>query len=246
MERRRPDLFVVSGDLTQRAKPRQFKQAKEYLEGIQVPVLAVPGNHDVPLYRVWERVFAPFGAYRRHFSDELEPVYSDPGMVVVGVNTAFNWTFKGGRVRRSQLDHAVRGLEGGEEGRFRIAVLHHPLVPAPRFGDQKVVLNADEAVARLGAAGVDVVLSGHLHQAYAGLSHEYYPSRQAGMILVQSGTSSSSRGRGCEHGKNTANWLILEPQRITVSHLLFDAAEARFLEHRRQVFGRGERILEVD
>ena len=245
IENRRPALLVVSGDLTQRAKPRQFRQAKDYLDAVPVPVLAVPGNHDVPLYRVWERVFTPYGAYRHHFSEELEPVYRDSEMVVVGVNTAFNWTFKGGRIRASQLARAVREFEQSDGMSFKVAVLHHPLVPAPRFGDQKVVLNADETVERLTAAGVDLVLSGHLHQAYAGWSKEYYSDGDGEMVLVQSGTSSSSRGRGRERGRNSANWLTLEADKITVSHLFFDAAKGRFFEHRRQVFGRGPAVLET-
>jgi DNA repair exonuclease SbcCD nuclease subunit len=75
IDRNRPDLVVISGDLTQRARPEQFRQAREFVDRIPVPSLAVPGNHDVPLYRVWERIFSPYGCYRKHFSPDLEPVW---------------------------------------------------------------------------------------------------------------------------------------------------------------------------
>ena len=102
IERRRPDLVAVSGDLTQRAKPYQFVEAREFVDRIPVPTIAVPGNHDVPMYRFWERLLAPYGAYRKHFAQELEPVVRDDEMLVVGVNTAHNWTIKDGRITRSR------------------------------------------------------------------------------------------------------------------------------------------------
>jgi 3',5'-cyclic AMP phosphodiesterase CpdA len=108
IEERRPDLVVVSGDLTQRARPEQFRQARAFVDAIPVPSIVVPGNHDVPMFRVWERVFDPFGCYRRHFSDELEPIYRDDSLLVVGINTAFAWTIKEGRIKLARL------LEVGE------------------------------------------------------------------------------------------------------------------------------------
>ncbi len=106
---RRPDYVVISGDLTQRAKPHQFAAAKRFVEAIPCPTIAVPGNHDVPLYRFWERAFSPFGAWRRHFSPELEPHVVDDEVCIVGVNTAFNRTLTGGRITGAQRQR-VRSL----------------------------------------------------------------------------------------------------------------------------------------
>ena len=100
---RRPDLVVISGDLTLRAKPHQFREARAFADELAriAPVLAVPGNHDVPLYRVWERLLQPFGAWRRHFAGELEPVFRDSELLVAGVNTAQAFALKGGRIVES-------------------------------------------------------------------------------------------------------------------------------------------------
>ena len=110
---RRPDYVVISGDLTQRAKPHQFAAAKRFVETIPCPTIAVPGNHDVPLYRFWERAFSPFGAWRRHFSAELEPHVVDDEVCIVGVNTAFNRTLTGGRITARAAPARARVVRGG-------------------------------------------------------------------------------------------------------------------------------------
>jgi len=156
IERHKPDMVVLSGDLTQRAKPEQFQQARAFVDSIPVPTLVVPGNHDVPLYRVWERVFDPFGAYRKHYSLELEPVYRDDEMLVVGINTAFGWTIKDGRIKLSRLLEVAEILEKAPAGIFKVVVAHHHIIPPPNFGSQRVLANAYEAMDLFSSAGVDL------------------------------------------------------------------------------------------
>jgi len=103
LEKVRPDLIVISGDLTQRARPAQFREARAFLDALGAPTLVVPGNHDVPLYNVLQRFFTPLGRYRRYIGRDTEPVYHDEEIAVVGVNTARAATFKGGRVAAGQL-----------------------------------------------------------------------------------------------------------------------------------------------
>ena len=170
-----PDLVVISGDLTQRAKPRQFQEARQFVDQIPVRSLVVPGNHDVPLYRVWERFLNPYGAYRRHFSEELEPVYRDDELLVVGINTAHGWTFKDGRIRLRRLLEVAQVLEEAPPGVLKVVVAHHHLIPPPWFGTQRVLTNAYEAMELFTSVGVDLVLSGHLHQSFIGNSEEFYP-----------------------------------------------------------------------
>src|SRR5688500_13535226 len=101
--RRRPDVIALSGDLTQRAKAEQFRQARKFVDRLPAPTLVVPGNHDVPLYRVWERALSPFHAYRKYFAEDLEPVWQDDELLLVGINTAHGWTVKEGRIGLSRL-----------------------------------------------------------------------------------------------------------------------------------------------
>lgn len=238
---RRPDLVILSGDLTQRAKPRQFQEARAFVDRLPVPSLVVPGNHDVPLYRVWERAVAPFGAYRKFFGAELEPSVELPGCLAVGLNTAFNWTWKEGRIHLRSLREAGRRFAAAAPGTLKVAVAHHPLVPTPRFGGQRVVRNAWEAVEAFDALGVDLVLSGHVHQGFIATSEEFYPRRRPPILFVNAGTTTSSRGRGGERGSNSANWISADGDQIEIQHLLWDPDRATFLERSRHFYPRQAR-----
>lgn len=242
VEQRRPDVVVLSGDLTQRAKPHQFRQAREFVDRIPVPTLVVPGNHDVPLYRFWERIFTPFGAYRKHFADELEPIYRDDELLIVGVNTAFNWTWKDGRITLGRLLEVARIFEETPESVFKVVVAHHHLIPPPNFGTQRVLANAYEAIDLFSSCGVDLILSGHLHQAYIGNSEEFYPKGRPPVVILHSGTTTSNRGRMGERERNTCNWIDFDARTMEVSHLRWHDDLARFAEHSRHLYPRQERV----
>lgn len=237
----RPDLVVVSGDLTQRAKPAQFRAARAFVDRFEAPTLVVPGNHDVPMYRAWERVLSPFGAYRRHFSAELEPEFGDEELLVVGVNTAFQWTIEHGRVTRHHLRAAAERFRRDDRGRIKILVAHHHFIPPPRFERQKVLRNAHKAIGVFSEVGVDLILSGHKHQSYIANSEEFYPFGRPPVVIVHSGTTTSSRGRGVEREKNTCNWVRVDEESIVVSHLLWDPQLERFTEHSRHWYPRQQR-----
>ncbi len=100
----KPDLVAVSGDLTQRARSHQFKQAREFLDALPRPQIVVPGNHDVPLYNIFARFVEPLDKYRRYISDDLRPFYHDDEIAVLGVNTARSLTIKGGRINERQIE----------------------------------------------------------------------------------------------------------------------------------------------
>lgn len=238
---REPHLVVISGDLTQRAKPRQFREARAFADRIEVPTVVVPGNHDVPLYRFWERIFSPFGAYSRHFSPELEPSFHDEEMAVVGINTAFGWTLKDGRITLGRLRRAAEQLGEAPSDRVRLVVLHHQLIPAPRFGSQRVLTNAWEALELFGRLDVEVVFAGHLHQAWVGLSEGYYPSGGRPILVVHAGTTTSGRGRGSERGRNTLNVVEIDDKEITVGHHGWEGALGRFIEWSRHRYPRRSR-----
>src|SRR3989442_14173606 len=99
----KPDLVAVSGDLTQRARSQQFREARAFLDSLPQPQIVVPGNHDVPLHNVFTRFLQPFDKYKRFITDDLQPVYADDEIVVVGVNTARSLTIKGGRINEEQV-----------------------------------------------------------------------------------------------------------------------------------------------
>ena len=238
---RKPDLVVVSGDLTQRAKPIQFRQARSFIEGFDAPTSVVPCNHDVPLYRFWERFAQPFGAYRKHFDRELEPVFSDDELIVVGINTAHGWTFKDGRITSRRLIEVARTLDQAPPDLFRIVVAHHHLIPPPWFGNQRVLRGARAAMDRFTRVGVDLVLSGHLHQSFIGNSEEFYPKGRPPVVILHSGTTTSNRGRHGERDKNTCYWIKIERESMTVSNFRWEPTLGRFSEHSRHWYPRHSR-----
>lgn len=240
VEARRPDLVVISGDLTQRARPEQFRAAREFADRLPVPSIAVPGNHDVPLWRVWERAFDPFGAYAKHFSPDLEPVYRDEELLVVGINSAFNWTRKDGRIRLKRLIEVRDLFAATPESTFKVVVVHHHLIPPPNFGSQRVIANAYEAIDLFSRAGVDLVLSGHQHQSFIASSEEFYPVGRPPVLIVHTGTTTSSRGRAAEREKNTCNWIEVDPKKIVVSQLRWHHDLERFAEQARHLYPRQE------
>ncbi|HYU33605.1 MAG TPA: metallophosphoesterase family protein [Thermoanaerobaculia bacterium] len=241
IERHRPDLVVLSGDLTQRARPEQFREARTFVDSIPAPVLVVPGNHDVPLWRVWERIFDPYGCYKRNFSPELEPIYRDDEMLVAGINTAFGWTIKDGRITTHRLLELAELFDQTPETVFKVVVAHHHLIPPPNFGSQAVLGNAYEAIDLFSTVGVDLILSGHLHQAYIGNSEEFYPKGRPPIVILHSGTTTSNRGRGGERERNTCNWIRVDGDSMIVSHLRWHRALDRFAEHSRHWYPRQER-----
>lgn len=240
VESKSPDLVVISGDLTQRARARQFREAREFVERIPAPTIAVPGNHDVPMYRVWERLLAPYGAYRKHFADDMEPVWMDDELLVVGVNTAFNWTIKNGRLLPDQLERLRRTVEEYGEGRSRILVAHHPMVPPANFHDRKVLRRAPEVLDELAGLGLHLVLSGHLHISFLNVFGTDESSENSPLAIVHTGTSASSRGRGWERGLNTCNWIEVDREQVRGRRLRWSAEHGRFEPGERWVLPRTE------
>ena len=131
----KPDLVAVSGDLTQRARTGEFAAARDFLRAIPFPQIVVPGNHDVPLHNPFSRFLRKLDRYTRYITPDLQPVFADAEMVVVGVNTARAFTWKDGRINRGQLRQLRNALQETPEDRTKIVVTHHPFdLPAGASG----------------------------------------------------------------------------------------------------------------
>jgi 3',5'-cyclic AMP phosphodiesterase CpdA len=236
-----PDVVVVSGDLTQRARPEEFESAAEYLERFAAPVVVTPGNHDVPFYRFWERILFPYANYYRYICDELNTVTDVAGLRIVGLNSSRRATLTNGRIRRSQLDFASRAFSGARDALARIVVTHHHLAPPPDFVGGNVMPFARRALRRFTEHGVDLILAGHMHRSYIGNSLDFFPGdvQRRGIAVVQCGTTTSSRGRGRERFKNTFNLIRIDEREIRVAHHAWVGERASFMPMSRHVFPRG-------
>jgi 3',5'-cyclic AMP phosphodiesterase CpdA len=248
--RLRPDVVVASGDFTQRSRPEQFAAARAFLDRLpRVPTIVTPGNHDVPLYRVFERVFDPYRHYRQHISRELDTVTHVPGAVFVAVNSTTPLrTTVNGRIHQWQIDFVREALQGVPDDVLRIVVAHHHFAPPPDWEGGDVMPRSKRALDAFTGMKVDLILGGHLHRAYIGNSLDLYAGmdREHGIIIVQSGTSTSRRGRAREREKNSLNVLRLDGRTIRVTHYMyFDEAEDFVPTSRHLFFRRGRPPLDA-
>ncbi len=191
-----PHLVVVSGDLTQRARPRQFREAKAFLDTLPMPQLMVPGNHDVPLFNVFQRLLTPLNKYRRIIGADLEPAYIDEEIAVVGVNTARSFTWKDGNIDRKQVESVMAKICGLEESVVKIIVTHHPFDVPEGHDESEMVDHAARAMEEFAKCGADIMLSGHLHKTNTSSSAERYKIPGHAALIVQAGTATSVRARG--------------------------------------------------
>jgi 3',5'-cyclic AMP phosphodiesterase CpdA len=201
-----PDLVVVSGDLTQRARRGQFVEAARFLDRLRSPWLAVPGNHDVSLDNVMIRLLDPWGRYRNLIHEDLSPRHEDEEITVVGVNTVNRYAHQAGRIGRSQLRVIARSRQESPE-KTLVVVMHHP-PEHPLGSNKRLMSHSGKGVEALMQSGADIVLSGHLHNA-----HVAPLTAAPGVLLVQAGTGLSTRLRD---EPNTLNLLTIEPGHVRV------------------------------
>jgi 3',5'-cyclic AMP phosphodiesterase CpdA len=225
VERIDPDVVVVSGDLTQRAKPEQFEQARAWLDTLPGPQIIVPGNHDISLYNVFRRFVKPLARYKRYITDELDPFYLDDEIAVVGVNTARSFTFKDGTVSSAQLETVQRQLAGVPESVTRIVVAHHPFDLPEHFEERDLVNRAPRAMKAFAEWGVDILMGGHMHASHAGSTAARYQLSEYAALVVQAGTATSTRGRG---EVNSFNVLRVEPQKVEIDRYGWDVVHGHF------------------
>jgi 3',5'-cyclic AMP phosphodiesterase CpdA len=221
-----PDVVVVSGDLTQRAKSEQFEEARAWLDTLPHPQIIVPGNHDISLYNVFRRFVDPLGRYKRYITEDLSPAFIDGEIAVLGVNTARSLTFKDGRVNEDQLAQMRAQLAGVDPNVTRIVVTHHPFdLPEAAFDARDIVGRAALAMRAFAECGVDLLLAGHLHASHAGSTAQRYEIADYAALVVQAGTATSTRGRG---EVNSFNVLRVEPERVEVERYGWDVVGGHF------------------
>ncbi len=193
-----PDLIVISGDLTQRARSAQFIEAKEFLDALPQPQIVVPGNHDVPMYNVFDRFVHPLEKYKRFISQDLQPFFSDAEIAVVGINTARSLTIKDGRINKKQIAEVQEKMRGLPNEMLKVIVTHHPFdLPENHTDEDDLVDNAEAAMQAFASCGADVFLSGHLHvSSISETAGRYKLESGHNALVVQAGTATSTRGRG--------------------------------------------------
>jgi predicted MPP superfamily phosphohydrolase len=198
-----PDLLLLSGDITQRALCSQFAAARAFTERLGAPLLAIPGNHDIPLFNLNQRVFHPYRRYQEAFGNALEPLHASSDLLVQCVNTTRWYRHKGGTVSTAQIERVASRLRTAQPAQLRVVVVHQPIAVLRAAEQHNLLHGHTQAQFSWAEAGCDVVLGGHIHLPYVtGL-----PDLPRPMWAVQAGTSISSRVRaGASNSVNVLRW----------------------------------------
>lgn len=164
----RPDLVVLTGDVTAAARRSEFAAAAVWLAALAAPVRIEPGNHDLPVYRPLLRLIDPYGGVERLAAGLPQPVLL-PGVTLVSLRSTarFQWrpNWSLGHISRASLARAVGQLAAAPLAALPIVACHHPLIGSgmARHGGTR---RGQEALASLARAGAVAVLTGHTHDPF--------------------------------------------------------------------------------
>lgn len=218
---RKPDYVVVSGDLTQRARKRQFLDAKAFLDQLPTPLLVIPGNHDIPLWNPWRRYVAPLAKYKKYITTELNPTLSDKNVCVLGLNSTrplsprLHGFWKDGAISERQLVDLSLRASKAEPGALKIVTAHHPMIAPPQLAVHlpDIVRGAAKALMTFATCGVELILGGHLHRAYQGDAAEAHRVNGRVIYSLQAASATSTRLRG---EANSYNWITWDEATVYV------------------------------
>lgn len=225
----RPTIVVLSGDITQRARRAQFAAARRFVQQLAAPqVIAIPGNHDIPLFNPIARALFPYANYARAFGSALEPQFESEALLAICVNTTRPGRHKDGEVSQEQIERVSQRLRGAAHDQLRIVITHQP-VHVIREQDIENLLHGHEAAVRAWSqAGVDIIMGGHIHLPYIRPLTERFLDLPRKAWAVQAGTAVSHRIR--DNVPNSIN--VVRHRRgelaCAVERWDFDAASGAF------------------
>lgn len=206
-----PDLLLVTGDITQRARADEFAGARDFFDTLAVPArLIIPGNHDIPLFDVVTRLFKPYSRFRHAFGPALEGEFERDDLLVITLNTTRRLRHKNGEVSDEQITRVAERLARARPQQLRLVGVHQPVAVTQQSDIENLLLGHERAVHRWAEAGADAVLGGHIHLPYV----LPLPGLPRPMWAVQAGTSLSSRVRGGI--SNSVNVIRTGPDRSGV------------------------------
>ena len=232
-----PDLVVMSGDITQRARRHQFSAARAFVDRLKpAALLAIPGNHDIPLFNVALRALAPYANYSRAFGENLEPVFESAHLLVIGLNTTRPHRHKDGELSTQQIERVTQQLQRAAASQLRIIVVHQPVLAIRKSDEDNLLDGHRQAIPAWAAAGGDIIMGGHIHLPYVRSLRTTFGDLARDIWTVQAGTAVSSRIR--EGITNSVNLIRCEgaqsPRQCTVERWDYVPTLSRFERHTSQ------------
>ncbi len=208
-----PDVLVLSGDITQRARRAQFAAARAFCDSLGIArMLALPGNHDIPLFNLPVRLLDPYRGYRAAFGAELEPELEGDDLLLLGVNTTRPARHKNGEVSQAQVARVARRLETARREQLRVVVTHQPACVMREEDEHDRLRGGHAALQAWSRAGADLVLGGHIHLPYLTDACARVPGTPRALFCVQAGTAVSRRVRhGSPNSVNLVRWTPPRP-----------------------------------
>jgi 3',5'-cyclic AMP phosphodiesterase CpdA len=242
IERTEPEVVIASGDLTHRGRREEHEQAARFLRSLGLPLLAIPGNHDIP-YTFPARFTSTWHEFVRLW-ETTEPIYHANGVYVVGLNSVRPWRHQSGSLRQAQIERACRVLNEAPEGAIRIVALHHHLLGAPWRSSKKPVARRNHVLAALVDGGAELILAGHIHQAAVSERREFEVTHGDVRAVVVSIAPGLGQPRPKRRGEARGLHIYeVEEQRISVLTYIWRGDDWGLTAERR--FPRGREPLSI-
>lgn len=224
-----PEVAVLSGDITQRARPGQFRAASAFVRQLALPTIAIPGNHDISLFNPVQRLFYPYADYCHEFGPELEPAYESPGFFIIAVNTTRRLRHTDGAVSHRQVEAVCQRLRQARAEQLRIVVTHQPVSVIRPEDEPDRLHGAEAAIRRWADAGADLVLGGHIHLPFVQNLGDRFAGLSRPLWAVQAGTALSTRIRHeADNSVNLIRPMPDAPRRCVVERWDFDEMAGGF------------------
>jgi 3',5'-cyclic AMP phosphodiesterase CpdA len=223
-----PGLIILSGDITQRAKHSEFASANRFLQSLpDAPLLIVPGNHDLPLFNLWQRFTAPYSHYLNLQSAAFNPVFENPQLLVIGVKTTSRFRHVNGRISEKQISEVAECLRQAPPSTRKLVVCHHPFDYVLESDKKNLIQGAGKALRVWSEAGLDYILGGHIHYPFVSTARVRHPDILYDTRIVQAGTACSSRVRSNQ--ANAFNLLELSAQDDHLFRYDYDGISKTFI-----------------
>ena len=230
-----PTVVVVSGDITQRARRVQLREAAEFISSFQSPSMVIPGNHDV--YAWWYahyRLTKPLARYEKYISADLSPVFETPELRMVGINSSHGWTVKGGKFSKEDIAAAGSFFEHGASQQFKVLVVHHHLLSLDQLGKHDVAVRGNKLLDTAIRTKVRLVLCGHLHVSHV----EEHKVNGQQIVISSAGTATSDRGRHSNAAQNYFNIVDVHTNTFDITEMRFEDSSRKYVDVRTSVFER--------